>query len=61
MNAKISMLGTSHPTISADVLEEAAHEVEKLLVIQSQYVKLSGKLRVTSSNMWKLYKNVFTK
>ena len=37
-------------TISADVLEEAAHEVEKLLIPDSQYAELSGKLRVTSSS-----------
>ena len=45
------MPGISDPTISADALEEAAHEVEKLLIADSQYAELSGKLRVTSSSM----------
>ena len=56
------MLGTSssHPTISADVLEEAAHdhEVEKLLIIESQYVELRGKLRVTCENFIKMFYHI---
>ena len=44
------MPGISDPTISADVLEEAAKEVEKLLIADSQYAELSGKLKVTSNS-----------
>ena len=45
------MPGISDPTISADILEDAAKEVEKLLTGDSQYAELSGKLKVTSSSM----------
>jgi len=42
------MPGISESVISAEALEEAAKEVEKLLAADSQYAELSGKLRVTS-------------
>ena len=45
------MPGISDPTISAEVLEEAAKEVEKLLIADSQYAELSGKLKVASNSM----------
>ena len=44
------MPGISDPAISADVLEEAAKEVEKLLTADYQYAELSGKLKVTSNS-----------
>lgn len=45
------MPGISDPTISPDALEEAAKEVEKLLVADSQYPELSVKLQVSSNSM----------
>ena len=59
------MPGISESVISAEALEEAAKEVEKLLAADSQYAELSGKLRVTShcelcnhNRLWLGYKFV---
>ena len=46
-----NMPGISDPAISADALEEAAKEVEKLLTADAQYAELSGKLKVNSNSM----------
>ena len=45
------MPGISDAAIAAEVLEEAAKEVEKLLTADAQYAELSGKLKVTSNSM----------